>query len=242
MATGNGLIAAVAAELNRTDLDVGGTQVTVSQTALNDALRHLFNRYPFSWRVVDPPLPVTTVAGTSVYDTSAAAYGSIKVHDIYGVVLDTGDLQTRPMTEIPHQQFLRQWANLAYLPQDKPTIYARREQYKIVVAPRPDASTYTLRVFYSLEFVDITTFTADLTQVPQRAIEMVKIGMLARLYRWMQDDDRAIKLYALLEEEEQSMIREDKANPNLSFLMQPMSMGWPLTVNYWQSPFITGVP
>lgn len=238
MATGNALITAVASELNRTDLDTTGAQVAASQRALNDTLRDFLNRHPFSWRIVQPPLSITTIAGTSVYTLSAAPT-STKIQDIFAVILDTGDLQTRELRMVPHGRFLRDWPNLAYQATNKPIAVTRRDQYAIEVAPRPDTATYTLKVYYSLEFTDITTFTAELSQIPQRATEVVKVGMLMRLYRWLQEWPTAVGMLALYEQQIKSLIDEEKAHPSQEFLIQPVLLTPAIyRVNYWQSPFV----
>lgn len=235
MATPNDLITAVAAELNRTDLDVGGAQVASSQRAVNDSFRDLFNRYAWSWRVVDPAMSIAVVAGTTLYDTST---GGTKIQDVYGVILDTGDTITRRLREIPHGLYLSRWANVAYIGQSYPKEYARRDQNKLVLAPAPSASSWTLKVFHSVQFVDITDFTATITQVPDKALEVVKLMLLYRLYRWGQEDERAGALYRLAEKAIADLIKEDKGAPALNFLMQPVSLGqgWP-TMDYWRTPF-----
>lgn len=248
MAVGNDLITAVADVLQRTDLDTAGSNVATTKRAVNAAFRDLFNRYAFTWRIVDPPLSVDCVAGTTLYDTSAAAYGSIKLQDIYFCYLDTGDLQSRPLEEWPLWRFRRQYANLAYLPNGKPTIFTRVDQYKIQVALAPESSSYDLKVYYSLEFADITDFTATITQVPQRALEVVQLMMEARLKRWEftsaspDAGPNVAAAYALAEKAIADLIKEDKAAPNLSFVMQGANIGAkPLDMNYWASPFVTGV-
>lgn len=240
--TGNNLIAAVANELNRTDLDTSGSQVAVTQRALNDAMRDLFNRYAFSWRVVDPPMTITLTAGTTLYDTSS---GGTLLQDLYVVYLDTGDLQTRPLTEWPLWRFRRKFANLAYLPNGWPEWFTRVDQYKVQVAPPPQSSSWSLKAYYSPEFVDITNFAANITQVTPRAFEVVKVMMLARLKRWeytTTSDDGTVTLaaaYQLAEKMIQDLIKEDKDNPNISYEMQGANFGGlPLTMSYWASPFV----
>lgn len=236
MASGNDLITAVASELNRSDLDTAGAQVAASQRALNDSLRDFFNRYAWSWRVVDPAMSITLTAGTTLYDTST---GGTKIQDIYGVVLDTGDTVTRYLREIPHAQYLQRWANVAYLGQTYPTEFARRDVFKIVIAPAPSSSVWTLKVFHSLQFVDITNFDATLSQVPDRCLEVIKLLMLYRLYRWLHEEERTGALYRLSEKAIADLIKEDKSAPALEFTLQPMRFGGQvITTDYWKSPFV----
>lgn len=237
MASGNDLITAVTAELNRTDLDVGGANIASAQRALNDSLRDFFNRYPWSWRVVDPPMSIAVVSGTTLYDTST---GGTKIQDIYGLLLDTGDTITRYLREIPHATYLQRWANVAYIGSTYPVEFARRDQFKIVLAPKPSSSSWTLKLFYSTQFVDITDFTATISQVPDRCLETIKLMMLYRLYRWAQEDDRAGTLFRLTEVALATMVKEDKAEPALEFVMQPVRlMGRTFTTDYWKSPFVS---
>ena len=237
MATPNDLITAVASELNRSDLDTAGAQVAASQRAVNDALRDFFNRYAWSWRVVDPAMSVTLTAGTTLYDTST---GGTKIQDIYGVVLDTGDTVTRYLREIPHALYLQRWANVAYLGRTYPEEFARRDVFKLVIAPAPSSSVWTLKVFYSTQFVDITDFTVTISQVPDRCLEVVKLCMLYRLYRWLHEEERAGALYRLSEKAIADLIKEDKAAPALEFNLQPVQLGGSrITVDYWKSPFVS---
>jgi len=247
MPSGNDLIDAAGDELDRSDLKTGGANVAVSQRALNNSLRDLFNRYVFSWRVVDPPLTVDLTAGTTLYDLSTISGGK-KVQDLYVVYLDTQDLQSRPLEEWPLWRFRREFANLKYLPKTKPTTFTRVDQYKIEIALPPESSTYDLKVYYSEEFADITNFATTLAQGPQRIWEVITVMMLARLKRWEytaqspESSQVVIGAYALAEKMIQDLIKEDKANPNISYIMQGARFGgMPLSLNYWASPFIKSV-
>ena len=230
MPTGNELIDAVAGELNRDDLLSTGADIAVSQRALNDSLRDILNRYAFSWRVAEPET-VATVVNQTVYTVAST-------HDIFAVVFDDGTSSTTTLREISLQRYLDEWGNVDYLGSSSPEVYTRLDQYKIKVAPRPSSAAWNFRIYKTPEFADITTFTNSVTQVTPRAIEVVKLGMLARLYRHLHEFERATGLYSLYESQIEKMIKEDKETPNLTF---PYNRDSGVKGNYWANPMIMGV-
>lgn len=241
MTTGNQLIDAVSSELNRDDLASSGDNKTVSQGALNNTLRDILNRYAFSWRVADSPLTVTCIVSpspVSIYDLSAAPT-STKIQDIAEVVLDTGKSDTDSMDEQHPRIFLERWANLDYLGTSTPKEYCRLGKYSIKIAPLP-SQAYNMRIYYSPEFVDITDFTTDVSQVLPRMLEVVNLGLLARLYRWLHEFDRYAALYQIYEGAIGTSIKEDKEAPNLQFKLG-QTKAKP-TGDYWTNPFNMGNP
>jgi hypothetical protein len=238
MTTGNQLIDDISAELNRDDLASGGSNAAVSQRALNNTLRDILNRYAFSWRVSQSPLAVACIVSpspVSVYDLSAAPTNT-KIQDIEEIVLDTGRSDTDTMDERSVRIFLSKWANLDYLGTSTPYEYCRLDKYTIKIAPLP-SQAYTMRIYYSPEFTDITVFTGDITQVLPRMMECVTVGMLARLYRWLHEFERYGAILPVYEDLIQKAIKEDKEAPNLTFKLGSGSPHRTSSVEYWRSPF-----
>lgn len=236
--TGNALIDACAGELNRDDLKTTGSSYSESKGLLNDTLRDLFNRYTFSWRVLDPPLSVPAVVSQKLYNISTVE--SSGVQDIYAVVLDTGGADSRPLIGLLLKTFLNKWANVDYLGNSRPVHFAKIDKHKFYVAPLPDA-TYTFKVFYTRMFVDITNFALDI-EASDRAMEVIKIGLLARMYRWTHEFQTSSGFFTLFEKKIAELIEQDKLDPSREFEMQPANFGsGPISTDYWKSPFIRSV-
>lgn len=238
MATWNDLIDNVSGELNRDDFQAkapAGASVGVSQRALNRTLQNMFGKHPFSWRVVATPLPVLLTVNTTLYDLSTIP-GGVKFQDIFGVWLDTGDTQSRFLDEKSLQWFVDNWANVDFVAAGLPALYTRLDKYSIRIAPKPNAAD-TLRVYYTLEHTDITDFTVAIT-VPDKAQEVLELGMLARLYRHLHEWETATGHYNLYNQELDKLVQEDKDKPDLEFVMQPVQFGVRApSIDYWKSPF-----
>lgn len=230
-------------ETDRTDLQSAGANVSVSQGILNDTLRDLLNRYPFTWRVTPTPVTVSANLGGGVtgklYNITAVAP---KVMDIYGIILDDGTLSTRLMDEISLNDYIQKWGNIDFLPTGRPVEYTKASETKFLVAPIPQDPTYNFRCYISYQFAEITDFTLAITDVPDRALETLRVGMLCRLYRWLHEWEIAAKLYNLYEQLIKVLIDEDKTAPNLEFRFQEAVFAVrPVGINYWQSPFMKGM-
>jgi hypothetical protein len=227
--TGNQLIDRAALEVNRAD-DLGstGTNVAQARVYLNDALRTLINRYDWSWRIAATPLGIANVVNQTLYDASAGA-GGAKIKDIAGIVLDTGDVATFPMEEISLIRYRREWAHVSYSAAGKPTHYAKVGRYQFLVAPRSESASHTFRVTYWPEFADVTDFTLELTDpsvlanafIAPRAEEVVFLGLLRRMFRYTHEWESAREVGRDEELAIATMIAEEKATPNLGFVMQP---------------------
>lgn len=235
MDTGTQFIDAVASELVRDDLASSGADKAVSQRALNDTLRDILNRHPFSWRVVYPPISVPCIVGQVEYDIQALS--SITIQDIFSIIIDTGASDTRPMKEISLIEFTKKWANVSYIGNSTPSRYARIDMYKFVSAPTSSSAAYSFKIYYTPEFVDITVFGNPVTQIIPRMSEVLKLGMLSRLYRHLQEFERAGSLYSIFEAQIKILIQEDKENPNLDFTFSGTSMA-SSGANPWQTPFV----
>lgn len=236
--TGNNLIDACASELNRTDINSTGSNASDAQGLLNDTLRDLFNRYTFSWRVLDPPATIPAVVGQKMYDISSVVTNGVQ--DIYTVILDTASTTTRPLNSILLKTFLDRWANVDYIGTTFPADFAKIDKTKFYVAPRP-SSTWNFLVYYTQLFVNITDFTQNIG-ASDRALEVIKIGLLARMYRWTHEYPTASGFFAAFEKKIQELIDQDKEDPSRIFEMRPAVFGdRPISVDYWKSPFVRGV-
>lgn len=249
MPTGNGLIDRAALEVNRTDdLGSAGTNVAQAKAYLDDAIRTLVNRHDFTWRIAPTVLSVACVVTsppTVLYDASAGA-GGVKIQDIAGIVLDTAASDTAPMEEISLGRYRRDWANVLYESNSKPTHYARVGKYSFLVAPPPQSASYSFKITYWPEYVAIPDFTKDLFDpallpgsfFAPRAEEAIYLGLLMRMYRYTHDWTSAAGVAAQAEAEIQAVIKDDREKPNLLYTMQPfVAAGAVPTSKYWANPW-----
>jgi len=239
VATWNDIINNVGDELALDTFKVGGGDVAHTQRALNRTLQNMFSssRHAFSWRVIETPLTVTSVVNQTDYDLSTVT-GGVKFLDLHSAVMDDGTSATRPLVEKTLKWYIRHFANVGTIGSGTPIYYTRVGLYTVRVAPKPSSVTQLLKFYYTLEPQEITVFTATV-DIPERALEVLELGILSRLYRFLHESERHIALQNDYKRELVNLVKEDKNNPNLSFVMQPFNTGGHgATTEYWKNPFV----
>lgn len=235
MSSANTLIDLVGTRLNRADFKTGGSEVTASQEALNDTIRDMLKTHNFTWRIIDPPLSVTLVVNQTVYDMSAAG---VDTQDFNSIILNTGSQgTTRGLTELTLKTYLQWFADVDFAAANNPTHYARLDQFKIKLAPKPKTAD-TLEVYYIRQFTNIVDFAAQIVDIPERAEDVLKLGMEHKLLEVLHEDTRADRKFALYTNALNKLVAEDKSKPNLEHRMRPFSPRTPFVGEYWKSPFV----
>lgn len=240
MATGqeiiNGALVELKSEASR-PLETGTTLGAELQIALNTiCVDDIPVRWPFSFLIGDPPDYIMTVPNQSVYTLEAP------MQEIFKVVLDTFDLETRPLTKLPLRRFLIKWANLEYSPQDKPIEWCQINEDKIRVAARPD-SIYRLNITGTKIPPRITDFNLQVTAVPTRFhMPIVVYGVAAIGASKIGDETLTQKFIQLYERGVKQMIEDDKRDPDVEYQLQPFrAAGRPFGDAYWNSPFVRSI-
>lgn len=235
MATWNNLIDNVGDELALDTFKTSGVDVSHTQRFLNRTLQNMYSAHPFSWRVQETPLSVTSIVNQTDYNLSTVT-GGVKFQDIFVMFLDDGTSGSREMIEKSLRWYIANFANVAYLGGSTPIYYARIDQYSIRVAPKPSSVSYIMKVYYTLEHADVTVFTDD-TNVADKIHEVIELGMLARAYRYLRESEAASRFKLDYEFELDRLILEDKKKPNLIFEMQLFQGRRGFSGEYWKSPF-----
>jgi hypothetical protein len=231
--TGTELINAVADELTRSELSATGTKATVSQRALNRTIQDFVGRYQFSWRISASPQTLPTVVSQTDY-----TFSTVKPDLVHALILDTGDMSSDELGQLSPEEFLSRYPNLAYMGASIPCEYAWFGQNTARLAPPPD-KVYNLRLYLCAEFTEITDFNAQMTQFPSRALEVVEIGLLMRLHRYLRDWDAFMSMRRDYEGMIKLEIQKDKDNPSLTFVKRGRKLVGP-TGNYWLNPLSDG--
>lgn len=226
MATWDNLIDNVGDELALDNHKSTGADKAVTQRALNRTLQNLFSKHAFSWNVVADPLVVTLVIDQIQYNLSTVT-GGVKFQHIFSIVIDTGDTRSAPLTEKTLKWFNKNRSSVKYDPVGTPHLYTTIGQFDIKVAPKPVLAD-KLDVYYILEHVDITDFTAVIT-IPDRVQEVVELGMLARMYRYLHELEQTTVHHILYKDARAELIEEDLNRPDLTFTLQPFRSGAVLT-------------
>lgn len=238
MATGTAIINRALVEIATEGtliLEDGRTLTQHLEDALNDTIDDIVVQWPFSFLVGEPPDPVPTVAGTSVY---SAPSGSLEV---VAVILDTGATDTRKLTKIPLRRFRREWAAIDFLAQGKPRVFTTLNEAKFQVAPRPDA-VHTMRVTSTKDPATITDFALEVTAIPNRFHEVLVFGVAGRGALKKQNDGQAVTKFAVYNRGVRKMIEEDQRDPDIEYEMQPFrASGKAFAVDYWKTPFVLRV-
>lgn len=228
-------------------LNTGKTLQTELLDALNTVLQELPSRWVFGWLLNNVPSAVATIDGTFRYSIPSPLF------ELDAIVLDTGAIDTRKLKKRPIRKFRQEWANMLYLPKDKPTHWAQTGDAKFDVAPIPNA-VYTMQLTGSQFPPTINasggtapTVVTDLgslsVPIPARYHDYIHWGVAALGASKLQDRELAGKMLAMWERSINIMIAEDKRDPDVEYELQPFraSGGGAESTKYWASPFIRSV-
>jgi len=235
MATWNNLIDNVGDELALDSYKSAGADVAQTQRALNRTLQQLFSGvgHPFAWRIIEAPLVLVPIVGQTDYDLSTIV-GGRKVQDIFAAFVHPVGGRAYQITERPLRWFIDHYADVDNAGGGQTQVYTRVGQYTVRLGPKPAAITDEVKFYISEEFADITTFTDTIT-LPSNVQEVVELGTLSRLYRFLHEFELARELKAEYEAGVGGLIRTDKNNPNMDFIMEG-SFRQPVSGDYWRIP------
>lgn len=215
----NNLINAVALDLLRLDLVAYGVNAGISQRAYNRTIQDIDTRHVWSWRKGNYlPATSTLVTGDTVADLSGfIEYPSSGIQVIYGISLAFSPTSVGyAVSYLPPQQFQSRYGNVSGQPRGKPAHYwyaTLNGSAMRVYWSCPLSNNFYCQVEWGSVWPDVTDFTAQVTRLPDRFVELVELGMAARMARFIHAWDVSAGYTAEFERRVAIAIDQDRKTP-----------------------------